>query len=130
MPALVLRTEAVLHGLRTMDLVYGIQEMGSYWDQAIRRAEWDLPLCHPEIGIVLLILPARGSRGPAGPPLVGRGRRLAPFRDHHRLLVAPYKFRAFRNLLSLVPLACALAALLYAWVRERRLSSRPGSRSA
>jgi hypothetical protein len=39
------------------------------------------------------------------------------------LLVAPYKFRAFRNLLALVPLACILIALLHA--RLRRMVPRP-----
>ncbi|HEV8632483.1 MAG TPA: hypothetical protein VGV61_19370, partial [Thermoanaerobaculia bacterium] len=38
-------------------------------------------------------------------------------------LVAPYQFRAFRNLLPLVPLACALVALLYA--RMRAAVTRP-----
>src|SRR5262249_33223864 len=42
------------------------------------------------------------------------------------LLLAPYKFRAFRNLLSLVPLGCVLAGLLYAAVRRRL--SRPSRR--
>jgi hypothetical protein len=39
------------------------------------------------------------------------------------LLVAPYQFRAFRNLLALIPLACILIALLYA--RVRRAAPRP-----
>jgi hypothetical protein len=38
-------------------------------------------------------------------------------------IVAPYQFRAFRNLLALVPLACAAIGLLYA--RVRRLAARP-----
>jgi hypothetical protein len=33
--------------------------------------------------------------------------------------MAPYEFRAFRNLLALVPLACAAASLLYLRLRER-----------
>lgn len=120
MPALVLRTREVLEGLRTMSLIYGTQEAGSYWQQAVRRAEWDLPVHHPELGIVFLILAAAGL-------VVGlRDRRWSGavwgwllFGLATGLLVAPYKFRAFRNLLSLVPFACALIALLYAWVRER-----------
>jgi 4-amino-4-deoxy-L-arabinose transferase-like glycosyltransferase len=120
MPALTLRTAAVLHGLREMNSVYGFQEIGSYWDQAVNRAEWDLPVLHPEVGIVFLLLLVAGLA-------VGlRDRRWSGavagwllFGIATALLVAPYKFRAFRNLLSLVPLACALVALLYAWARER-----------
>ena len=120
MPALWLRTAAVLHGLREMNAIYGFQEIGSYWDQAIRRAEWDLPVTRPEVGIGFLILFVAGLA-------VGlRDRRWSGavagwllFGIATGLLVAPYKFRAFRNLLSLVPLACALVALLYAWARER-----------
>ncbi|HSG38812.1 MAG TPA: hypothetical protein VLE27_04160, partial [Thermoanaerobaculia bacterium] len=85
-----------------------------------RRAEWDLPLEHPETGIVFLVLAAAGL-------LVGwRNPRWSRtvwawtlFGVATGLLVAPYKFRAFRNLLSLVPLACILAALLYATLRQR-----------
>ncbi|HKI04580.1 MAG TPA: glycosyltransferase family 39 protein [Thermoanaerobaculia bacterium] len=120
MPALVLRTGRVLAGLREMSAVYGMQEAGSYWDQAVRRGEWDLPLDHPEVGIVFLVLAAAGllaglsdrrwSKSVWGWLLFGAATAL---------LVAPYKFRAFRNLLTLVPLACVLVALLYAKIRQR-----------
>jgi hypothetical protein len=120
MPALALRTANVLNSLREMDTVYGVQEIGSYWDQAVHRAEWDLPVTHPELGIAFLILAA------AGLAVALQDRRWRPavagwllFAATTALLVAPYKFRAFRNLLALVPLACALAALLYAWMREK-----------
>jgi hypothetical protein len=110
----------VLHSLREMDTVYGLQEIGSYWDQAVHRAEWDLPVTHPEVGIVFLVLVV------AGLVVALRDRRWWPavsgwllFGAATALLVAPYKFRAFRNLLALIPIACALVALLYAWARER-----------
>jgi hypothetical protein len=120
MPALALRTQTVLHGLRDMGSVYGSQEAGSYWDQAVHRAEWDLPTSHAEVGIVFLLLTVAGLA-------VGlRDRRWSGavtgwllFGVTTGLLVAPYQFRAFRNLLALVPLACAAAALFYAWLRER-----------
>ncbi|MFL6194046.1 MAG: ArnT family glycosyltransferase, partial [Thermoanaerobaculia bacterium] len=124
MPALFLRTRAVLDGLRAMSLIYGREEQGSYWEQAVRRAEWSLPVNHPELGLIFLLLAAAGLA-------VGlRDRRASPaalgwllFGAATGLLVSQYKFRAFRNLLALVPLACALIGLLYAWLRER--VSRP-----
>ncbi len=124
MPALWLRTGEVLAGLREMSLVYGVQQIGSYWEQATRRGEWDLPLEHPEMGIAFLLLAGAGvvvglrddrwSR-----PVLG----WLLFATVTGLLVDPYKFRAFRNLLALVPLACVTTALLYA--RLRRSVRRP-----
>jgi len=120
MPALALRTANVIDSLRLMDAIYGVQEMGSYWDQAIHRAEWDLPVTHPELGLGFLLLAA------AGLVVASLNRRWSPaiagwllFGVTTALLVAPYKFRAFRNVLALVPLACAVVALLYAWAREK-----------
>jgi hypothetical protein len=90
----------------------------------VDRAEWDLPLHHPEVGIVFLLLTAAGLvtglldrrwRKSVWPWLI--------FGLATCLLVAPYKFRAFRNVLSLVPVACILVALLYARIREKL--SRP-----
>jgi hypothetical protein len=120
MPALALRTAAVLHGVRDMGSVYGSQEAGSYWDQAVHRAEWDLPTSHPELGIVFLLLTAAGlAVGLRDRRWRGAVAGWLLFGLTTGLLVAPYQFRAFRNLLALVPLACAAAALLYAWLRER-----------
>ena len=124
MPALLLRPEKVLHGMQRMSRVYGRQRLGSYWEQAVRRAEWDLPLEHPELGIAFLVLAAAGlavalferrwSRAVWGWVVFGAATGM---------LVAPYQFRAFRNLLALIPLACILIALLY--VRVRRAVPRP-----
>jgi 4-amino-4-deoxy-L-arabinose transferase-like glycosyltransferase len=120
MPALALRTQAVIEGLRTMNLVYGIQEIGSYWDQMVRRAEWDLPVDHPEVGLAFLILALAGlALGLWDRRWSGAVWGWLVFGVSTALLVAPYKFRAFRNLLALVPFGCALVALLYAWLRER-----------
>ena len=120
MPPLVLRLKNVVHDLTIISNFYKTQELGSYWEQAVHWAEWDLPLHRPEVGIVFLILAA------AGLPVALRDRRWARpvwgwllFGAATGLLLAPYKFRAFRNLLALVPLACILVALLYAKLRER-----------
>jgi len=119
MPAIVLRTDKVLAGLREMSLVYASQEAGSYWDQAVHRAEWDLPLEHPEVGIAFLVLASAGLVVALREP---RWRRPAwgwlLFGAATCLMVAPYKFRAFRNLLALVPLGCVLVALLFARLRQ------------
>jgi hypothetical protein len=119
MPALALRTRDVLHGLHDMDSIYGSQEAGSYWDQAVHRAEWDLPTSHPELGTVFLLLTVAGL----AVGLRDRRWRWAVagwllFGVATGLLMAPYQFRAFRNLLAFVPLACAAVALLYARLRE------------
>jgi hypothetical protein len=124
MPALVLRTQSVLRGLHEMDTVYGSEEAGSYWAQAVHKAEWTLPSSHPELGLVFLLLTLAGlAMG-----LWDRRWRWTVagwllFGIATGLLVAPYQFRAFRNLLALVPLACAAVALLYARLREA--ASRP-----
>jgi 4-amino-4-deoxy-L-arabinose transferase-like glycosyltransferase len=39
MPAFVLRPEKVLRGMQRMSRVYGRQRLGSYWHQAVERAE-------------------------------------------------------------------------------------------
>ncbi len=119
MPALLLRTRNVLRGLHDMDSIYGSQVAGSYWDQAVHRAEWALPTSHPELGLLFLLLTVAGL----AVGLADRRWRWAVavwllFGIATGLLVAPYQFRAFRNLLALVPLACAAVALLYAKLRE------------
>jgi hypothetical protein len=97
--------------------------MGSYWDQTVERAEWDLPLEHPEVGWALVLLAGAGI-------VVGLADRRQRTTVAGWLLfalltgaiVAPYQFRAFRNLLAFVPLACVAAGLLYS--RLRRLATR------
>ena len=119
MPALVLRTAEVLRTLREVSAIYIHQQAGSYWDQAVHRAEWDQPLHHPELGIVFMLLTAAGL-------LLGLQERRWTrsvqgwllFAAALGLLLSPYRFRALRNLLPLIPLACALVALVYARLRE------------
>ncbi len=124
MPALVLRPANVMAAAHEMSRTYGTQEIGGYWDQAVHRAEWDLPLEHPELGFVFLVLAAGGTVVALRDPRWSRSAwGWLLFAAATGLLVAPYKFRAFRNLLALVPLGCVLAALLYAGLRRRL--SRP-----
>lgn len=120
MPALWLRTEGVLEALATTARGYAQNRIGSFWDQAVRRAEWDQPLESPEVGIVFLLLAAAGLLAAL------RDRQLRwtaagwlLFAGALGLLVGSYAARPFRNLLPLVPLGCVLISLAYARLRER-----------
>jgi hypothetical protein len=120
MPALVLKSREVVRQVVDEAHVYKVSPVGDYWDQAVRRAEWDQPLEAPELGLALVVCAALGWVAAA------RDRRFSAtafaWALYAVVLVAffqRYAFRAFRNLLPLVPLACVLAALLWVEVRER-----------
>jgi hypothetical protein len=124
MPALVFRTTAVLANVFAQSGAYSASAIGSYWDQAWRRAEWSQPFPHPELGIGFLLL--------SGAALLSAlaDRRLRPTALAWAACAVvwcaaflQYPFRAFRNLLPLLPLACVLVAALYSRLRagvERR----------
>ena len=120
MPALVVKNGEVLTDVVRQSMRYGGRPIGSYWDQAVRRAEWDQPLDAPELGLPFLTLAVLGGivalwdRRFRGTALTA-----AVFAGALGLLVTHFPFRPFRNLLPLVPLACLLVALLFAWIRER-----------
>ena len=122
MPALMLRSGQVMADISRQARLYGTVSDG-YWRQAVGRAEWDQPFDGPEVGIVLLSCALLG--GIAG--VIGlRDRRLAGtvlawalYAGTLAFLLCRFPLRPFRNLLPLVPLACVLAALLLAWVRQR-----------
>jgi hypothetical protein len=125
MPALVLRTGEVLAQVRHQSEVYKHDVIGSYWDQAVLWAEWDIPYGQPELGMTFLVLTAAGLgaglfdrrwRGPVLGWIV--------FAAATAVLFAPYRFRAFRNLLPLIPPTCLLVTLAYARLREA-LSAEP-----
>lgn len=125
MPALLLRGARVLQQLRHEASLYSTQRVGAYWEQALRRAEWDIPYPHAEVGWVFLGLAA------AGLVLAVRDRALRPVLAAWTVFAAAalallrmhFAFRAFRNLLPLVALAVVLAALAVA--RLARASRRP-----
>lgn len=120
MPALVLRSRAVVAEVSDVARLYGLSPIGEYWDQAVRRAEWDQPLDAPELGLPFLAaallgwLAAARDRRSAGTAFAW-----ALYAGVLGLVLNGYTSRPFRNLLPLVPLACALVALLFARVRER-----------
>jgi hypothetical protein len=128
MPALVLRTGTVLRDLHTQDFLYSTMQRGSYWHQAFVRAEWDQPIEAPELGFAYTALAALGllvalaerrqARAVAGWLLLAGA---------FGIVLAPYPFRPFRNLLPVVPLLAVLTAFLYA--RLRRAATRAHRRT-
>jgi hypothetical protein len=128
MPALVLRTGQVARAVAYEASLYAGTGRGSYWDQAVRRAEWDQPLDYPELGWPFLLLAAAALAA----ALAGRRSRGAvlawgAYAAALGLLFSRYDFRPFRNLLSLVPLLAVLVGCLYGRLRRRRRCHPPGA---
>jgi len=120
MPAWVTNNHAVFTDIARQSVFYSGQSLGSYWDQAVRRAEWDQPLEHPELGAVFLAWIALGWLA----ALADRRSRATAvawtlYAGVAALALCRYPFRPFRNVLPLIPLGCVLAALLVARLRER-----------
>lgn len=119
MPALVLRSRQVVEALAGHAQGYADLSVGSYWDQAVRQAEWDLPFDGPELGALFLGCAALGwlmalsDRRYAGTAAAWTLYAVAVL-----ALFVPQAAQPFRNLLPLVPLACILAALLFVRVGE------------
>lgn len=119
MPALLLRSRQILEALAGHAAGYAANPIGSYWEQAVRRAEWDLPFDGPELGALFLGCAALGwlaalldrrYAGTAAAWTLYAGAVLALFTS--------FAAQPFRNLLPLVPLACILAALFFVRVGE------------
>lgn len=121
MPALVLHPKEVAMAIDRQNQLYThLAATPRLWEQAIVRAEWDLPYEHPELGLPFLLLAT------AGAVLGLRDRRLAKtvvgwlvFLGIALVLYLPKSFQAFRNLLPHVPLLCLLVTVVYARLRER-----------
>jgi hypothetical protein len=126
MPALVLRTGQVVKAVVYETSLYAGTGRGSYWDQAVRRAEWDQPLDYPELGWPFLLLAAVALAAALSSRRL-RGAVLAwgAYGAALGLLLSRYSFRPFRNLLSLVPLLAVLVGCLYG--RLRRLPRLQGA---
>lgn len=121
MPALLLHPKEVAMAIERQNHLYThLSRTARLWEQAILKAEWDIPYDHPELGIPFLLLAA------AGAVIALRDRRLAKtvagwllFLAVSVALYVPKNFQAFRNLLPHVPLLCLLVAVLHARLRER-----------
>ncbi|MFL6194555.1 MAG: glycosyltransferase family 39 protein [Thermoanaerobaculia bacterium] len=120
MPALALRAPQVYAALSRQAEGYAQATIGGFWDQAVRRAEWDQPLDAPELGLPLVICAALGWLAAA----VDRRTRATAlswglYAGVLALVLSSYPCRPFRNWLPLVPLACVCAAFLFVRLGER-----------
>jgi hypothetical protein len=120
MPALLFGWGGVVSYVRMQSGVYSNLEIGSFWSQAVFRAEWDQPLASPELGAPFLVLSAAGV-------LIGSIRRetrkffavAIAFALVLGALLVSFPFRPFRNVLPLVPLGCVSLGLFYDAIRRR-----------
>ena len=125
MPAVLLRTRDVIGAIRFQGQAYGTIPSGApLWRQAFVRAEWTLTYQHPELGV------AFAAAAVVGLILVLGGRETSPvgwgwaaFAVLSLALYGSQKFQPFRNLMPLVPVACAAAAA--AFVRARAGLRKP-----
>jgi dolichyl-phosphate-mannose-protein mannosyltransferase len=120
MPGLLLRTTDVLAGIRRQRELYGNLDSPPLWPQIVERAEWDLPFDGPELGWTFVILALAGLVVALGDR---RTRASAAGWSLYSIislaLYARQGFQPFRNLLPLLPVACASVAILHARLRER-----------
>ena len=119
MPALLRDPQGVWTRMRWQARQYA-RETPTYWDQAFERAEWDVPLEAPEIGLPFALAAAAGL----GALLARRGARrhaLAQLLFAAALLAvyARFPFQAFRNLLPVAALSCVWAGGAAGWVAAR-----------
>lgn len=120
MPSLITKGGTILTRMLVEHAGYSVNQTGSYWQQAVRRAEWDLPFEGPEIGYVFLVLATAGIGVAVA---VRRWRRdgvawalfVALMVGFH----ASYAFQVFRHLLPVVALGCVAIGVFIAWIGER-----------
>lgn len=119
MPALVGDPQGVWARMRWQARQYG-RETPTYLEQAFERAEWDVPLEAPEIGLPFALVAAAGLA-----TLVARreARRHALAQLLFAALLvavhARFPFQAFRNLLPVAALACVWAGGAAGWLAAR-----------
>ncbi len=120
MPIVLVRAAEILKAARYLSSAYGSWAAPYLLDQVLVRAEWDLDYSRPELGATFVLLTLAGlvvglrERG-TRPTMFGIGVYAAVL----IVLVSVPSFQPFRNILPLVPLACAAIGLVFARVRAR-----------
>ena len=120
MPATIRQTSRVVEAIHHQSSLYSEMSSPPLWKQALVRAEWDLRYEKPELGLVFLVLVFGGC-------IVGlRDRRIAAtiwgwlaFGVVALALYATRSYQPFRNVVPLVPPACAAVGLFVAWLGRR-----------
>ena len=121
MPAVLLRTRDVIAAILIQRQEYRTNPPGApLWRQALLRAESNLTYEHPELGAAFV------AAAVIGLVLVLRGRETSPvgwgwaiFAVSSLALYGSQEFQPFRNLMPVVPVACASAAVAFARARAR-----------
>lgn len=120
MPSLATETGVIWRGLlfeHRGSITHGTP---SYWDQAVRRAEWDLHFERPELGVTFLLLALAGVAVAVVEPRWRRdGIAWAFFATVLVGFHASYAFQPFRHLLPVAALGCVAVGVLAGWVGER-----------
>src|SRR5262249_14630865 len=106
MPALVLHSHDVYRAFHDQASAYAELTSPRLWEQAIRRAEWDIPYTRSELGVLYVLLALLGfGTAVRKPQLTSTLGGWLAFAAATVLLYARQSYQPFRNLLPLVPLA-------------------------
>jgi hypothetical protein len=120
MPSLATQGVTIWRRLLLERQGYSTNHSVTYWDQAVRRAEWDLHFERPEVGWVFLALALAGSAVAVAVP---RWRRDGVAWGVFTLTMvgfhASYAFQPFRHLLPVVAIGCVAVGVLAGWLGER-----------
>jgi len=120
MPSLATETAVIWRGLLFEHRGSITHRTPSYWDQAVRRAEWDLHFERPELGVTFFLLALAGVAVAIAVPRWRRdGIAWAVFAAVMVGFHASYAFQPFRHLLPVAALGCVAVGALAGWVGER-----------
>ena len=120
MPSLLVEGAVIWRGLLRENAGYSTHRSPSYWDQAVRRAEWDLHFERPEVGLTFLALALAGLAVAAAVPRWRRdGIAWSVFAALMVGFHARYAFQPFRHLLPVAAVCCVAVGVLAAWLGAR-----------
>lgn len=121
MPAVWQEPQHVWRQITWQGGMYKNLKIGSYWQQAFRQVEWDLPaLPYAEVGYTFAALALAGVVLLIARPSSRRfGVGCALFATALIGLYSAYSFQAFRNLLPVAAIGCVSAGVAVAGIGQR-----------